>query len=67
MLNEELKEKFGFMSAKEAAIKLGVTLSFFKVHVSKAIGRRIGSKKYYTLKDLESWLESQKNVNVHQN
>lgn len=55
----DLKKKVGLMTADEAAAVLGVSMSFFRLKVSKHIGRYIGSRKYFTQGDLEQWLMDQ--------
>jgi hypothetical protein len=60
----KLFEKAGWLTPEEAAERMGVTLGFFRVHVSKDIGKRIGKYKYYTEADLERWLKNQMVANV---
>ena len=63
-MSQDLKAEVGGMTAEAAATRLDVSLSFFRNHVSKNIGRYIGNKKYYTEQDLEQWLKSQMVANI---
>lgn len=54
--------KTGWLTPEQAAERMGVSIGFFRVHVSKDIGKRIGKNKYYTEQDLERWLKNQAEV-----
>ena len=61
---KNLISKAGWLTAEEAAEKMGFKVPFFKKNVSKHIGKRLGQYKYYTEQDLERWLKDQMNANI---
>lgn len=48
----------GYMTAKDAAKKLGVKIGFFRSNVSPIIGTYVGHKKYFTEDQLTEWVKS---------
>lgn len=56
---EELSliQKNGWLTKKEAAKKLGVSIGFFTNKVSPVCGTYVSQKKYFTEAELDQWVK----------